>query len=392
MSKHARKCMVIVMVSIATTMLRHAFLTFRSYDYEAYLEPWYNEIVANGKVLALKDTVGNYNLLYQTIIALLTYLPINPLQAYKWLSVLFDFGIAFATMHVLKKWGKSDRQQLLGYGIVLVLPTAVMNSAMWGQCDSIYTFFVILFAIALFERKPNKACIWLGIALAFKLQAVFAFPFLVFSFWFLNHEKPKLKIWHFLWIPITMFLSGIVCYLAGQRDFFKVFKVYLNQTEEYPYLYANYPSFWTFFSIKNGPLDGYVRYGKVALVFTIVALGALVFVLGHCSRSSQQVKAEYAWIILFILVYTCVMFLPSMHERYGYVYEILAVLLCFIDEKTVPLCIALQVISCMTYLHFLIGWNNSILICAGINVLVYACYLLWMAGVFKREIRNEIKV
>ena len=46
---------------------------------------------------------------------------------------------------------------LIFYGIVLMLPTVILNSSCWGQSDAIYAAF-ILFSIAfLLEEKYVKA-------------------------------------------------------------------------------------------------------------------------------------------------------------------------------------------------------------------------------------------
>lgn len=39
--------------------------------------------------------MGNYNLLYQTLIALMTYFNVNCIYYYKALSILFDYLLAF---------------------------------------------------------------------------------------------------------------------------------------------------------------------------------------------------------------------------------------------------------------------------------------------------------
>ena len=57
----------------------------------------------------------------------------------------------------------------------------------------------------------------------------------------------------------------------------------------------------------------------------------------------------------FILAYTCVFFLPKMHERYGYLYEILAILIAFVDRKTIIPCVVLNMVSLITYSLYLYG-------------------------------------
>ena len=59
--------------------------------------------------------------------------------------------------------------ELITYALVLIIPTVMLNSGMWGQCDSIYTTFVILALYFLVKEKYSLSFIMLGISFAFKL-------------------------------------------------------------------------------------------------------------------------------------------------------------------------------------------------------------------------------
>ena len=51
----------------------------------------------------------------------------------------------------------------------------------------------------------------------------------------------------------------------------------------------------------------------------------------------------------------CCFCLPAMHERYGYLPEILTVVYALFSYKRMPVCAALQVITMITYSRFLFG-------------------------------------
>ena len=65
------------------------------------------------------------------------------------------------------------------FAAVLFAPTVVVNSAAWGQCDSIYAAFCLGSLYFLLRQKPWWACVFFGIALSFKLQAIFFLPVLI---------------------------------------------------------------------------------------------------------------------------------------------------------------------------------------------------------------------
>ena len=80
-----------------------------------------------------------------------------------------------------------------------------------------------------------------------------------------------------------------------------------------------------------------------------------------------------------------------MHERYGYLYEILAVVLAVLIPKTIPLCIGLLCISLSTYGAFLfwIEVNWPVLVCA--NLALYGIYVNCLTKEMQSSIHNRGK-
>ena len=225
---------------IAGALLRFTSRNFVSEDAYNYLLGWYDEIKACGGFAALDHQVGNYNVLYQTIIALFTYLPIPALFAYKGLSIVFDLLLACLVGFIVYKEASSSNEVLgvTAFSLIWLLPVVLFNSSLWAQCDSIYTFFVILSLYLLYKEKNIPAFVILGIALSFKLQAVFIIPFFLFVY-FANR---KFSFLNFLIPPAVMWVSTIPAIIAG-RGVFTGFLLYLNQTDEYGCTVMNYPGF-----------------------------------------------------------------------------------------------------------------------------------------------------
>ncbi len=340
--------LILVLVSLLGLFLRISLFPILSGDAQFFLLPWYDQIQESGGLPALKEQVGNYNLAYQTLIALLTYLPLEPLYAYKLLSCFFDYALAAAVG--AGAWRLAPRRKadaaLLSFSLVLLNPLVWLNSAAWAQCDAIYSFFVLAALVLLLRDRPGAACALLGFGFAFKLQAVFAIPFFL-AVWF---WKKNFSLLHFLWIPGVLVLCGLPAIVLG-RDPLDVFTVYFQQVTEYPQLFLNYPSFWALVD-GNCRSDLYPALQGTALCLTV---GILLLWIWLFFRRRALTDLDL-FRLFFLLTYSCVLFLPAMHERYGYLYEVAAVLLAVLDRKTVPLAAALTGLSLMTYCSFLFGW------------------------------------
>lgn len=112
----------LIIMSILGLMIRLSGRDFLSADMYSCLIPWFEEIKANGNVRALSSQVGNYNLLYQTLISFMTYLNGNCVYYYKALSILFDYLLAFYSASFICEIKKTSKNGFLFgsiYAIVL---------------------------------------------------------------------------------------------------------------------------------------------------------------------------------------------------------------------------------------------------------------------------------
>lgn len=360
---------VFLMVSILGAVVRYCFRTYISGDMEWCLVPWYEEMKGQG-LHSLSRQIGNYNIMYQFLIALMTYLPVNPMVGYKVLSILFDYLLAgVAAILVYQLTNQSKGKAILAYACILMSPLVYLNSACWGQCDGIYVTFLMLAVLALFREKYNWMMVAIGIAFVFKLQAVFLLPF----FLLIYYVKQKFSILKFLIIPLSMVLSGLPGVIAG-RSVFDVFRIYLNQTSEYTKIQMNYPSAWCI--LVNSGLEGGEVYYSVKYAAILMTICILMLLYYYWIRKRVQMTECNMLYIAFLTCYTCVLFLPSMHERYGYMYEVLAILIAFINKKSRVLLAGLLSISIIIYGNYLFGLGQPINQLFGVvNLSIYLAYL-----------------
>lgn len=376
----------VLMVAVGTCLalaLRMSAYPYISSDMEGYLLGWYAQIENLGGMKALKDQVGNYSVIYQTLIALMTYLPINAVCQYKNLSVLFDFVLAVSTGLTVSVLSDSKIKGCAAYLLVLFSPLTFMNSAVWGQCDAIYTGFVILALYAFVKEKYPTAFIFYGVACAFKLQAVFILPFFLFAY----VRKKQFSVLNFLIIPAVMEVLCIPAMIMG-RGIKAAFSVYYYQTFSCDKMFFNYPSFWTVISDNIENVEDFVMYRQtMRTVAILLTVAVLMLHMGYLLYKRIEVSGINVIYISFVFVFTCVMFLPGMHERYGFMYEILALIIAFAIPKTIPLLTVMYSLTAITYGHDLFGGPVVTGTMGIINLLIYVVYII----ILFREMTEECR-
>lgn len=122
-----------------------------------------------------------------------------------------------------------------------------------------------------------------------------------------------------------------------------------------------------------GSAEQYQYFKPIAMMMmmTVVALGLLAICFLRRSYSLNQRNLYY---MALLMTYTCALFLPSMHERYSFPYEILAMIVAVLLPRTIPLCIGLLCISMRTYGSFLFAVPINMTYLVYANLVIYGMY------------------
>jgi len=356
--------LVLILVTVIGLAIRLTLLDIVSNDADIFLLSWYDIIKSNG----LYTQVGDYNLLYQFLIWIMTKLPLKPLYAYKTLSCFGNLllaGSAALLVHRISKENKA-RNAVWAYTAIWLYPTVFINSAAWAQCDSLYTAFALLGLYFLDKEQHNRAIIALGISFAFKLQAVFILPVYLFCY----YRRRQFSIFRFGLVPVTMIAVTLPLLFWG-RNLLDTFFLYFNQTRTWPGMSHNYPSFWNILCLPDN-IEQYVSMRFGVLLFTICVLAVLMLVW---IQQNRKTTGTDLLLLAFILAYSCVLFLPAMHERYGYLYEMCAILIAVLIPQTIPLCVGLLVISLHIYGYYLFDVPVDHIFLTFVNIGVYLAYV-----------------
>lgn len=335
-----------ILIVIASLLLRIQLFPFITGDYLNALLPWFNFYKIHG-FTGFQTGVGDYNVSYQYFLYLLTKTNFSPLVAIKILSVCFDFVLAFAiyiTVRALRC--DSIYSALIFSSVILLSPTVFYNSALWGQCDALYTSFLVFSFYFVIKNKHHFAWLMWGISFTFKLQSIFFLPFLLYIL--LTRSKKLRDLLHPLIVLGVIFVSYLPSLIAG-RSLKSLLSVYTGNVGQYKLLNFNAPN-WLHWL----PDDRYDLFSKSLIILTIGCL-ALLMVFVFINYEKIKNKNRHDAILAVILLISCPFLLPEMHERYFFTADIFAILLCAISMNFIAVSIGVSLISFLSYSIVLFG-------------------------------------
>ena len=333
--------------------LRFAFFDYRTLDYINFLSRWVQFFREYGGFRAMNYEIGNYNIPYLYFLALFSQLPVDDLFMIKLLSTLSDLLLAWGAALFCRRFFPNKTVRLLGvFFTVLFLPTVWLNSAVWGQCDSLYAAPLLLGIVCSLEEKPWHAVVLAAVAFGFKLQAVFVLPIYVV---FLMTGKISWK--HLLAFPLTYFILVLPAVLLG-RPLWETVTLYFHQTGSIgDGLNYNSPSVFSVFT-QIEDKEAAATAGIVLAFFLMINFLAVAF----ANRKRLNDKAILALCLLFAIGIPFL--LPHMHERYFYCADIFSVILAFSFPVFSPAAVLVQFASLLGYhaylkMRYLLLMNNG---------------------------------
>lgn len=305
-------------------------------DYNVYLEPWINFIKSHGYFHSLQYDFYNYTPPYIYILIFLTKLGFNPLYSIKIVSVIFEYLLAFYIGKIIYLKYTEKKVILISLAVVPLIPTVILNGAFWGQCDAIYSTFVVMSFYFLLQKKNLFSILFLGIAFAFKAQTAFILP--LFYLFFI---QGKIKWYYFLIIPLVYLIAVSPAWLFG-RNLMDLFAIYAKQSDYFQGLTLYFPNIYVWVS------DDYYIVGKFSgIIITILLTIALGFWL---KKQNMSFDLEILTQIALLSVVITPFFLPGMHERYLFLGDVFAVLYFFIRRKNLHITIGVITVSFYAYM------------------------------------------
>ena len=363
--------LMVISIILIALVVRYFLLSYESKDYLNFLQPWFYEMKDAGGLSGLANYPGDYNVPYMVIMALLTYLKVNPLISIKLVSIFFDFLLAFIIgkfVYDIRDDKNKSLSAILAFGITLFLPTVLLNGAFWGQCDVIYTTFLVLAFYFLYKENMLLSFISLGISFAFKLQFIFVLPVYIILYF----RKKSFFVFYFLIIPLVDIILCLPAIIAG-KPLLECLLVYFNQLSSYSKLNLNFPNLY---SLITG--DAYYL-SKLGIFFLIVILAFLLF---YIIKKKIIFNIENILLLTILSILLCTCFLPHMHERYLFAADIFSLLYSLIYNRNYLVTILISFISVVSYAMFLF---SSYLIPSYLLAFIYLFLILYLIKDFIKK-------
>ncbi|MBR4039053.1 MAG: DUF2029 domain-containing protein [Clostridia bacterium] len=324
-----------------TMIARVSMLDYVTADYTSFLSKWV-DMFREGGFSLLAQNVGDYNLLYQYVLVIISRSSLHDLYLIKYVTVIFDHLLALAMMRAAGVFG-GEKAKLPVLLIMLALPTTLLDGACWGQCDSVYAFLVVMSLYMLETDRPMRSAIFLSVAFAFKLQTIFFFPVVLFG---LLHKKYD---WRHAAAFFAAYVVTMIPALIAGRPFMDALSVYANQSmgQYYDRLTYNAPNLYLFFpmlefassqeftwmryieGIDSKGLNGYLNPDlfpdlQHAALYACVVLTLIVVIywLMHWKEITPDMTLEMALFFAIFLPFV----MPKIHERYFYLADMLSIL------------------------------------------------------------------
>lgn len=338
------------LVTLLALLMRFVLFPFESWDYHQFLSDWYGSLKASGGFAAVGLNIGNYMPTYLYLLAAFTYFPISALTAIKLISCAADIVLAVYVMKIVNLKYADKGYGAIAYAVVLFVPGVFLNSAVWGQCDAIYTAALAAFVYYLMTGHENKAVLAFAISFIFKLQAIFLAPLLL-----LMLLKRKVRIGTLIIIPAVYMISIFPAVLAG-RSLKDLFLIYIGQSKLYTRLVMSLPNLYTWIpDASEGDASQLPPYlGKAAVLLA----GAAVLIVLFCLWRKRFVLSGEMMVTLALLFAILLPFvLPYMHERYYYPAEIFALVFAFYFPKKLYIAVIMELTCTYAECQYLFGSN-----------------------------------
>ncbi|MEY4480334.1 MAG: hypothetical protein RLZZ267_1012 [Bacillota bacterium] len=219
-------------------------------------------------------------------------------------AIVADIAISFVLYRIGREGGQ-HRLAILVASLYILNPVVWLNSAMWGQVDSVFTLILLLAIWQLSKQAYTFAGIWYAIAILVKPQALLFGP----VFLFVPLRSQPFQAWgKMVFSGLLTFILGIMPFALQQEPLW-IYNLYKSTLSSYAYYSVNA------FNVPALLGGNWQPLGDSASLFSTLTLGLIVIAAGLFAWHYRQTTHLEAYIALWVIL-TVFLFAFKMHERY----------------------------------------------------------------------------
>jgi Gpi18-like mannosyltransferase len=355
----------VLVILVLAVLLRLNFIGFESRDFNPVISSWYQEVKAHGAA-SLNGAFSDYAPAYIYCIYIVDkVLPgLAPIATVKVVPVICDFVCAyFGYLIVRLRYANHSPFPFFAFCAILFAPTVMLNSAFWGQIDSMFTAGLIASVYFILRKRETWAWVAFGVALAVKFQALFLAPFLLALLLrgFLSWRRALL-------VPLVYVLSWVPAFIAGRR-LVGMITALSTQTDMFRDLEQNAPNLYTW--IPNTFYDWFYRAGLILAVAVVLLYVAAIY------KSSVQFDSRLLVQLALVSLLIVPFFTPKMHERFFFPADVLAIVYAFYFTRYFWIPIVIGLVSFFAYEPFIFGKGPFLISWVALVLLFVIAFLVW---------------
>jgi len=326
----SRRSVTLGLIILALALLTLRITLWRYFvnsDLQNAFLPWQTYLLEHGRWHALQHPFSMYFPAYFDLTAMTSYLDghINRISQIKLLSFVFDIVTAVIAYYLVGRLtrgsmprGRRSVAQLVAPFCILAGPTVLVNGAVWGQSDIVYTCFLLLSTFSVIVGSGAFAVLFFGFAFAFKLQAIFLAPFIAAMV-----LRKRIRWLHLLLLPVG-WLAALVPPMLNGAKAWEFLSLTSSQGESFPTLAINVGNPW----IIADRIHLNVHFGTLVGI-ALTALLMLALTIWGAQPAFRGARNTLAFATLSLLSVAYVM--PKMHDRYFFPAEIFLCILSCVD-------------------------------------------------------------
>ena len=222
----------------------------------------------------------------------------------KWVPNIFDLATAVLIYYFVRKQS-SFKLAILTTTLYALNPAVIFNTAIWGQYDAVYTFFLVLSLMLALRNKPKFSAAVFALAILTKPQGIALAPLLIYLIFRKNGLKNLL-------ISVAVFATtvfAVILPFEWSNPVTFLSKIYFGAYSGYQYTSINAFNLWGMFGLWQSDGNLFILGWALFGVFTVFTLYVL--------HKRFNISGEWLAVFCAFMFFFAFFMLPTrIHERY----------------------------------------------------------------------------